>query len=155
MKITHMTTKLLFSFQNNNDLTSSTTATAQILFAKSGVDVPVISDLYEQDANGNYTPMSMANTQQYSKYAWIKSLKHKIHHEENVNRYPLSSGRAQTANPEDGVATDFNVDTPANTNLNLVDIYSNKYAAMDMHVHFQNGSDTIVEQYKPYHPLRS
>ena len=70
IKITHMSTKLMFDFGNNQDLVSSVTATAKILFAKSGVDVPTISDLYDLDANGHYSPMSMVNTQQYQKYYW-------------------------------------------------------------------------------------
>lgn len=153
LKLTHMSTKLLFSFGNNTDKVSSVTATAQILFAKSGTDVPTISDLYSLDANGHYSPMSMVNTQQYDKYYWPSTLKHKVQNIDQNNRYPTSNANGQYTQVVTG--TGLSAQDPAGTTMNIVDKYSNKYSKLSTHLMFQNGSDTIVEQMKPYLLLRS
>lgn len=152
IKITHVTSKLQFVFKNNQDLTSRTTVMAQILFARSADDVPDITKLYEQDANGHYTPMSMSNTQEWKKYRWLKAHKHKKSHQDKVNRYgPAGAGSNFVDNS--GGAT--SVITPANTELNLSSYYSNKQSRENIRVSFENGSDTFVTQMKPYLLLRS
>ena len=91
IRIVHMTSKLEFTFQNNTDLISRTTAKAQILFAKSADDIPDITKLYELDPNGHYTPLSMANTQEWNKYKWVKPLGMTVKNTNYTNRYPPGS----------------------------------------------------------------
>lgn len=150
IRITHITTKLEFLFKNNNDLFSRTTASVRLLFAKAGDDVPAIEDLYELDSNGHYTRNSFVNTQTWKKYTWIKALNSFKSHTDQVSRYPLSNSNANTADP-DGVTTVITeVDTVANTPLNLSKYYINKQTKCSIRVNFENGSDTIVTQMKPY-----
>lgn len=154
IRIVHMTTKMQFVFQNNSDLIQRTSVRAQVLFAKSGDDVPTIDQLYELDANGHYTPMSMANTQEWNKYKWIKSLDHKKSYVQPTNRYPASRGDGNTQDPANASAS-INVQDPATVALNNAQFYSNKSTKLSIRVSFQNGSDTEVTQYKPYLLLRS
>lgn len=152
-KITHITSKYEFSFANNSDLVQRTTCSAQILFAKSGDDVPNITKLYELDANGHYTPMSFTNSQEYSKYMWMKGLTSIKSHTQPTNRFPLSDINGNT-NIATGGGTQ-SVSTPANVALNNASYYVNKQVECSIRVSFNNGSDTEIEQFKPYLLLRS
>jgi hypothetical protein len=150
IRITHITTKMEFLFKNNTDLFSRTTCSARLLFAKSGNDVPTIEDLYELDANGHYTRASFVNTQTWKKYAWIKSLNSFKSHTDNVNRYPESNSNGNTADPDGVTSVITEVDKQANLPLNLSRYYINKQTKSSIRVSFENGSDTIVTQMKPY-----
>jgi len=90
IRIVHMTSKLKFLFKNNQDLIQRVNIRAQIVFAKDASNVPAISNLYDTDANGHYTPMSMVQTQEYKKYVWLKSHDHKKGYTQPTNRYPAS-----------------------------------------------------------------
>ena len=150
IRIVHMTSKLKFLFKNNQDLIQRVNIRAQIVFAKDASNVPAISNLYDTDANGHYTPMSMVQTQEYKKYVWLKSHDHKKGYTQPTNRYAPSNG--------DGVViTDngSNAQNPANISLNDAAFYSNKSGKCSIRVMFENGSDTNVEQMKPYLILRS
>ena len=155
IRITHITSKLQFLFGNNNDLIQKATATAQIIFAKNADDVPVIAQLYNEDANGHYTPMSMVNTQEYKKFVWMKSLNHKKSHIQPTNRFPLSNRDGITVNPTSTAGGTLDVESPANTNkINNAFYYSNKQSKCSIRVFFKNLTDN-VEQMKPYLLLRS
>lgn len=155
IRVVHMTTKFEFLFENNSDLMQRATVKAQILFAKSGDDVPTIDKLYDLDANGHYTPMSFSNTQEFSKYQWIKQLTHQKGYTQPTNRYPLSNGTALTKTPQDAGSGNITVSSDLGTALNNATFYSNKQSKVSIKMMFQNGSDTIIEQMKPYLLLRS
>lgn len=154
IRIVHMTSKLEFTFQNNTDLVQRTTCKAQILFAKSADDVPDITKLYELDPNGHYTPLSMANTQEWNKYKWVKPLGMMVKNTQYTNRYPLSSpnGLATNPNPNSGgSAIDVaDIGDP----LNIVPKYKSASTKCSTRVSFKNNSNE-VEQMKPYLLLRS
>ncbi len=152
IKITHITSKLEFVFTNNSDLIQRSNVRAQIIFAKNATDVPTIDELYELDANGHYTPMSMTNSQEYGKFLWLKSHDHSKGYTQPTNRYPESQYNAITADPTDG--TDMNVMTPGNQAINNAQFYSNKKSQESIKVSFKNLSNDI-EQMKPYLLLRS
>ena len=153
IRITHITSKLQFLFSNNNDLTQRATATAQIIFAKNADDVPVIAQLYNEDANGHYTPMSMVNTQEYKKFIWMKSLNHKKSHLQPTNRFPLSNADGQTESPISTSSGNMDVTNPQDK-LNYAFMYSNKQSKCSIRVMFKNLTDEC-EQMKPYLLLRA
>lgn len=156
IRITHITSKIQMTFYNSSDRVSRTTASVRLLFAKSGVDVPSVEDLYELDQNGFYSRSSFTNTQEFKKYAWIKSLNSFKSVSDQVNRYPLSNSAARAI--DEGVnpatapfqTTLLNVDEPSTVLLNERRFYINKQTKTSIRVMFQNGSDTIVDQMKPY-----
>lgn len=154
IKITHITSKLQFVFNNNQDLTQRTTAVAQIIFAKSADDIPTIDELYLPDANGHITPMSFTNVQEYKKFLWIKGLKSQKSYVQPTNRYAPARGDGYT---KDTVETqnNINVATPATVSLNEAPFFINKQATTNIRVYFQNGSEVEVAQMKPYLILRS
>lgn len=156
IRIVHMTSKLKFLFKNNQDLIQRVNARAQIIFAKDATNVPAISNLYDTDANGHYTPMSMVQTQEYKKYVWLKTHDHKKGYTQPTNRYPLtgSNGTVYT-HPGTVYNEDITATTPANQSLNDAPFYSNRMGKCSIRVFFENGSDTNVEQMKPYLVLRS
>lgn len=154
IKITHITSKLEFIFSNNNDLIQRTNVRAQILFAKNASDVPTIEELYELDANGHYTPMSMTNTQEYGKFLWIKSHDHKKGYTQPTNRYPLTNSGGDVANPAYNTTGNVSADAVAQQALNNALFYSNKKSQESIRISFKNLSND-VEQYKPYLVLRS
>uniref|UniRef100_UPI0040489B57 hypothetical protein n=1 Tax=Polynucleobacter sp. TaxID=2029855 RepID=UPI0040489B57 len=155
IKITHITSKLEFVFANNTDLIQRSNVRAQILFAKNASDVPTIDELYELDANGHYTPMSMSNTQEYNKFLWIKAHDHKKGYTQPTNRYPLSNSGGRTADPRPNQTPDnIEVDEPATQSLNNALFYSNKKSTESIKVMFKNLSND-VEMMKPYLVLRS
>ncbi|WP_445780454.1 hypothetical protein [Shewanella sp.] len=155
IKITHITSKIEFLFENNSDLFSRRTASVRLLFAKAGDDVPTIEDLYEQDQNGHYTRASFTNSQEWKKYAWIKSLNTFKSHTDQTDRWsgfahgndaslllPNSSGA--------GVDQGSEFNDIANQSKSLAKYYVNKQTKCNIRVMFENGSDTIVTQMKPY-----
>lgn len=159
IRITHITSKLEFAFKNNSDLFSRTTASVRLLFAKAGDDVPAIEDLYELDSNGHYTRNSFVQTQTWKKYTWIKSLNSFKSHTDYVNRYPnATTDQSTTAPITDGAGgvgggggnNNIDVRTPASVSLNNTKYYINKQTKCSIRVNFENGSDTIVTQMKPY-----
>lgn len=154
IRIVHITSKLEFLFQNNSDLFSQTTARAQILFSKSADDIPTIDKLYELDPNGHYTPLSMANTQEWKKYTWIKGASHYCKNKDAYNRYSLSNSTGTTRINGATSTQTIDVAEPANQPLNIVRKYLNKSCKTSIRVSFKNNSDD-VEQYKPYLLLRS
>lgn len=156
IRIVHMTAKLEFVFQNNTDLVSRTTCKAQILFAKNSDDVPQIDQLYDLDPNGHYTTLSMANTQEWNKFRWIKPLNTLMKNTNYTNRYPASGPNGATPNPAVSLhAPDYmDVKDPATQPLNIVAKYSNKQTKCSVKMMFKNNSDE-VEQMKPYLLLRS
>jgi len=147
-----MTSKLEFTFQNNTDLIQRTTAKAQILFAKSADDVPDITKLYELDPNGHYTPLSMANTQEWNKYKWVKPLGMMVKNTQYTNRYPASNEFANTR--IEGSSSTFDVTSPAGDPLNIVAKYKSASTKCSTRISFKNNSEE-VEQMKPYLLLRS
>lgn len=152
IRVVHMTSKLEFTFQNNTDLIQRTTAKAQILFAKSADDIPDITKLYELDPNGHYTPLSMANTQEWNKYKWIKPLGMMVKNTQYTNRYPNSDPAGNTAiNTYGGT---FPADDLATQPLNIVAKYKSLSTKCSIRISFKNNSND-VEQYKPYLLLRS
>lgn len=157
IRVVHMTTKLEFLFGNNTDLIQRSSARAQIIFAKSGDDIPDITKLYDTDANGHYTPMSFCNTQEYKKYCWIKSLDHKKSYTQPTNRYPASSQTGYVVDPKSSPGSDINVASTDYTpvSLNMAPFYSNKSAKVSIRMFFKNLDDETVEQMKPYLVLRS
>jgi len=155
IKITHITSKLQFVFNNNTDLIQRTTAVAQIIFAKSVDDIPSIDELYLPDANGHITPMSFTNVQEYKKFLWLKGLKSQKSYTQPTNRYPLSNLNADTLDPTHGATWNIDVETPSATHLNHATFYVNKQATTNIRVFFQNGSEVDVAQMKPYLVLRS
>ena len=152
IKITHITSKIEMTFRNTSDLISRTTASVRLLWAKNGDAVPTIADLYELDANGHYTRNSFVNTQSWNKFVWIKSLNTFKSHQDQVNRYPHPDDyqNAPVGPFSTGVVVNQNVLLPATTALNLSKYYINKQTKTNITVKFQNGSDTVVEQMKPY-----
>jgi hypothetical protein len=156
IRIVHMTSKLKFLFKNNQDLTQRVNIRAQIVFAKDASNVPLISNLYDTDANGHYTPMSMVQTQEYKKFLWLKSHDHKKGYTQPTNRYP-QTGSAGIIYTEPGTIynEDITAQNVASQSLNDAPFYSNKSGSCSIKVMFQNGSDTTIEQMKPYLILRS
>lgn len=152
IRIVHMTSKLEFTFQNNTDVVQRTTAKAQILFAKSADDIPDITKLYELDPNGHYTPLSMANTQEWNKYKWIKPLGMTVKNTQYTNRYPPSASDGLTR--INGGNSQFDVETPAADPLNIVAKYRSNSTKCSTRISFKNNSND-VEQMKPYLLLRS
>lgn len=148
IKITHITSKLQFVFNNNTDLIQRTTAVAQIIFAKSADDIPTIDELYLPDANGHITPMSFSNVQEYKKFVWLKGLKSQKSYTQPTPRFLGPTNSLAIANGED-------VRTPTAIELNHATFYVNKQATTNIRVFFQNGSETDVAQMKPYLVLRS
>jgi len=132
IRITHITSKLEILFRNNQDLTSRTTASVRLLWAKSGETTPLISDLYELDANGHYTRNSFVNTQSWNKFVWVKALNTFQSHQDQVN-FSIS--------PQP---------TPVSQSVNLSKYYVNKQTKTNIQVKFQNGSDTNIERMRPY-----
>lgn len=154
IRIVHMTSKLEFIFQNNTDLIQRTNVRAQIVFSKNASDVPTIDELYEQDANGHYTPMSMTNTQEYKKFLWIKSQDHRKGYTQPTNRYPASNSDALVANPAYNATGNVNASAVSNVKLNSAQFYSNKQSKVSIKMMFKNGTEE-VEMMKPYLLLRS
>jgi len=156
IRVVHMTSKLEFTFQNNTDLIQRTTAKAQILLAKSADDIPDITKLYELDPNGHYTPLSMANTQEWNKYKWVKPLGMTVKNTQYTNRFPESGTNGVTPNPEVALnAPDYmSVQPPALQPLNIVAKYKSQGTKCSTRISFKNNSNE-VEQYKPYLLLRS
>ena len=150
IRIVHMTSKLEFTFQNNTDLIQRTTCKAQILFAKSADDIPDITKLYELDPNGHYTPLSMANTQEWNKYKWVKPLGMTVKNTQYTNRYPGSNTSGNTIIG----GTVIPVEDPADQPLNIVPKYRNASTKCSTRISFKNNSND-VEQMKPYLLLRS
>jgi hypothetical protein len=146
IKITHITSKIEMSFRNTSDLVSRTTASVRLLWAKNGDAVPTIGDLYELDANGHYTRNSFVNTQSWNKFVWIKALNTFKSHQDQISRYPLSNSNANVLVS----GTNISVDAPADEALNISKYYINKQTKTNITVKFQNGSDTVMEQMKPY-----
>uniref|UniRef100_UPI00404807C1 hypothetical protein n=1 Tax=Flavobacterium sp. TaxID=239 RepID=UPI00404807C1 len=141
IRVVHITTKIQFQFENNNDLIGRTTGSVRLLFAKSGDDVPTISDLYELDSNGHYTRNSFTNTQNWKKYSWIKPLNTFKSHTDTVNRYPPSGSNAQT---ESGIGlttsqTNIDVRNQSQFSLNLSKYYVNKQTKTSVKMMFENG----------------
>jgi len=137
IRITHITSKLQFFFKNNQDLINRTTCSVRLLFSKSGADVPDITDLYEPDANGHYTRNSFTQSQNWKKYAWIKPLNSFKSHTHNLARMDTDQTATVRA-------------TPQGTSLNDTTYYINKSCKTSIRMMFENGSDTIVTQMKPY-----
>uniref|UniRef100_UPI004047211A hypothetical protein n=1 Tax=Shewanella sp. TaxID=50422 RepID=UPI004047211A len=155
IRIVHITSKIQFIFLNNQDLTQRVSARAQIVFSKNASDVPDITELYEKDANGHYTPMSMSNTQEFDKFEWIKGHDHKQSHTQPTNRYPLSNSGGRTADPRPGQTPDnIEVDEVATQVLNSAPYYSNLKSKESIKIMFKNLTDE-VETMKPYLLLRS
>lgn len=156
LRIVHITSKLKFLFKNNQDLIQRVNARAQLVFAKDGTNVPLISNLYDTDANGHYTPMSMVQTQEYNKYVWMKSHDHKKGYTQPTNRYPQTgtNGTIPTF-PGTVYNEDINATSVSNQALNDAPFYSNKSNKCSIRVMFENSSDTNVEQMKPFLVLRS
>lgn len=156
LRIVHITSKLKFLFKNNNDLIQRVNCRAQLVFAKDGSNVPAITNLYDTDANGHYTPMSMVQTQEYNKYVWMKSHDHKRGYTQPTNRYPLTgtNGTVYT-HPGTVYNEDITATTPATQSLNDAPFYSNKSSKCSIKVMFENSSDTNVEQMKPFLVLRA
>lgn len=153
IRVVHMTSKLEFTFQNNTDLISRTTVKAQILFAKSADDIPDITKLYELDPNGHYTPLSMANTQEWNKYKWVKPLGMLVKNTDYNNRFNSANDVGDTRTPGSTSAT-YNVMDPAPQALNIVAKYKSASTKCSTRISFKNNSNE-VEQYKPYLLLRS
>lgn len=137
IRIVHITSKLLFTFTNNTDLINRTTCSVRLLFAKSGDDVPTINDLYELDSNGHYTRNSFTNVQSWKKYNWIKPLNSYKSHQESQNRYAETVADATRVEPK-------------SPNMHLSKFYINKACKTSVKVMFENGSDTVITQMKPY-----
>jgi len=154
IRIVHMTSKLEFTFQNNTDLIQRTTAKAQILFAKSADDIPDITKLYELDPNGHYTPLSMANTQEWNKYKWVKALGMMVKNTQYTNRYPESNSVGTTRINGASSTQTFQVDEVANQPLNIIAKYKSSSTKCSTRISFKNNSND-VEQMKPYLLLRS
>ena len=154
IRVVHMTSKLEFTFQNNTDLISRTTCKAQILFAKSADDIPDITKLYELDPNGHYTPLSMANTQEWNKYKWVKPLGMMVKNTQYTNRYPESNSAGTARINGASSSQTFQVDEVANQPLNIVAKYRSASTKCSTRISFKNNSED-VEQYKPYLLLRS
>lgn len=150
IRIVHMTSKMEFEFRNTSDKVSSVTCRAQILYAKNSDDVPDITQLYDLDSNGHYTPLSMANTQEWNKFKWVKALAMTSKNIDRVNRYNQSNSQADTSTLGDTV----DVTDPSNVPLNQIRKYQNKQTKCSTLISFKNGTDE-VEQYKPYLLLRS
>jgi len=149
-----MTSKLEFTFQNNTDLIQRTTAKAQILFAKSADDIPDITKLYELDPNGHYTPLSMANTQEWNKYKWVKPLGMMVKNTQYTNRYPESNATGTARINGATSSQTIQVDDLATQPLNIVSKYKSAGTKCSTRISFKNNSEE-VEQYKPYLLLRS
>lgn len=149
IRIVHITSKIEMTFRNNTDLISRTTCSARLLWAKSGDDVPQVEDLYDLDSNGHYTRNSFVNTQTWNKYVWIKPLNTFKSHTDQVNRYPPSNSAGDTI-LNNGLGAQFNATTVATQPLNLSKYYINKQTKCSLKVMFENGSDSIVSQMKPY-----
>lgn len=150
IRVVHMTSKMEFEFRNTSDKVSSVTCRAQILWAKNSDDVPDITQLYELDANGHYTPLSMANTQEWNKFKWVKALAMTAKNVDRVNRYNQSNPQADTTTSGDVI----DVTQPSNVPLNQIRKYMSKQTKCSTLISFKNGTD-LVEQYKPYFLLRS
>lgn len=153
IRVISIMSKLEFLFQNNSDLFSQTTARAQILFAKSADDIPTIDKLYELDPNGHYTPLSMANTQEWNKYLWIKGCNHLVKNKDAFNRYPPSEPLGTTSLGSQGAGT-WNATDIAAQPLNIVRKYVSKSCKASIRMNFKNNTED-VETYKPYLLLRS
>jgi hypothetical protein len=149
-----MTSKLQFTFHNNTDLTQRQTARCRIIFAKNASDVPLISNLLEEDANGHYTPMSFVNTQEYKKYVWMKALDTTCSYTQPNLRYPASNSAGLTADPATGGSSDIDVRTPSSTALGVANFFKRSEAKTSIRMFFENNSDD-VEQMKPYLVLTS
>ncbi|WP_445772266.1 hypothetical protein [Rheinheimera sp.] len=153
IRVVHITTKIQFQFANNTDLISRTTGSVRLLFAKSGDDVPTITDLYELDSNGHYTRNSFTNTQNWKKYSWIKPLNTFKSHQDQVNRYPSAQSNGLTSIGEYGTGQFGPIDnviTQASVDVNLSKYYVNKQTKTSVKMMFENGSDTVVTMMKPY-----
>lgn len=69
IKITHMTCKLQLERVNKQAYQASIQYKCFIVFAKSGdEDLLNIQDLFDTDANGNYTPMCFSNNNKYKNF---------------------------------------------------------------------------------------
>lgn len=147
IRIVHMTAKYEFKFKNNSDLIQRTTARAQILFAKDPSDVPSIDQLYDPDANGQYTPMSFVNTQEYKKYTWIKALTAQKSHLQPTNRYISYA-------PNTAIGTQDDVINPSTLTLNHADYFVNRQTKTSIRVLFKNGTDQPATN-RPYLLLTS
>ncbi|WP_445772322.1 hypothetical protein [Rheinheimera sp.] len=137
IKITHISSKLQFFFKNNQDLIGRTSCSVRLLFAKSGADIPNITDLYQPDANGHYTRNSFTQSQNWKKYAWIKPLNSFKSHTDMMPR------QAEDATIAIRIA-------PSTQSIHDTTYYVNKSAKVNIKMMFENGSDTDITQMKPY-----
>lgn len=163
IRITHMTAKFQLAYHNNTDLIQRQNVRARIIFAKDAGDVPVISNLLHQDANGHYTDLSFVNGQEYKKYLWIKALDMRHGYTQPTNRYPPSNTGGTTANPNSdgnggigggsGSGT-IDVDSVASKALNVASFFKRLETKCSIKMMFANGTDT-VEQMQPYLVLTS
>ena len=163
IRVTHMTAKFQLAYHNNTDLIQRQNVRARIIFAKDAGDVPVISNLLHQDANGHYTDLSFINGQEYKKYLWLKALDMRHGYTQPTNRYPLSATNGETANPKTdgsggigGSGGNGNLDTSAVASkaLNVASFFKRLETKCSIRMMFANGTDT-VEQMQPYLVLTS
>lgn len=69
LKITHISIRLQIERQNKLNNYASVSYRVFLMFKKSGDDSPISpDDIYEQDANGNFTPMCYRNPQEFKTF---------------------------------------------------------------------------------------
>lgn len=124
LKITNISIRLQIERQNRLNNYASVAYRVFLMFKKSGDDSPVSpADLYEQDANGNYTPMCYRNPQEFKTFYSPKLLACR------------------------GLIRD-NLAGNSSTQKEL--FYKNMQQKLNVTVKFQNGVDAVCTAMRPY-----
>lgn len=84
IKIVGMSTRLTFSFKNNEDKYSRNSCRFRIFFSKDASSSVTASDLLDQDGDGHYSLACFDNSQTRSRYHYIHDLECEQSHQFNV-----------------------------------------------------------------------
>lgn len=128
IKLTNISIRYIINKSNTTNQVHATSLRCFIFFAKNAEDVPLASELLEVDAEGDFTPASYWNSQNYRNFFFPKGLKY----QKTIRDYHGSS-TAGTIDTGDG----------------QVKLYPKTSQTMGTKVTFENGSDNVT-QMKPY-----
>lgn len=140
IKIVGMSTRLTFSFKNNEDKYSRNSCRFRIFFSKDASSAVTASDLLDQDGDGHYSLACFDNTQTRSRYHYVHDLECEKSHQFYHNAL------------NDNLTT-----TPFPTTLSIAKYNTSSDSSFSMPIAFKNNTeaDEQILQNKPYILLQS
>jgi len=95
IKVTNISVRYIITHLNTSNMVTNTSLKCLIFFAKNADDIPHATELFEVDANGNVSPASYWNSQEYKNFYFPKGLKYKIT-SKNIATAPGSPGTSNS-----------------------------------------------------------